>query len=101
MATSTMVHVRVDEKVKKEAAKTLESMGLSVSDAVRVFLMRVVADKSLPFAVKAPNAASKAAMAEAESILKAQQIRFKNAGGLIEDLEKKRRKQTRKTSSRI
>jgi DNA-damage-inducible protein J len=101
MATSTMVHVRVDEKIKKEAAKTLESMGLSVSDAVRVFLMRVVADKSLPFAVKAPNAASKAAMAEAESILKVQRARFKNAGELIEDLEKKRRKQTRKTSSRI
>jgi addiction module RelB/DinJ family antitoxin len=51
-----MVHVRVDENVKAQAAETLASMGLTVSDAIRVFLTRVVADKELPFALKAPNA---------------------------------------------
>ncbi|MFN7835589.1 MAG: type II toxin-antitoxin system RelB/DinJ family antitoxin, partial [Burkholderiaceae bacterium] len=45
MATTTMVHVRVDEQIKAQATETLAAMGLSVSDAVRVFLMRVVADK--------------------------------------------------------
>jgi antitoxin component of RelBE/YafQ-DinJ toxin-antitoxin module len=35
MAT-TMVHVRVDEKTKQMAAKTLAAMGISVSDAVRM-----------------------------------------------------------------
>lgn len=49
-----MVHVRVDEQMKAEARETLAAMGLTVSDAVRVFLMRVVADKQLPFALKAP-----------------------------------------------
>ena len=49
-ATTTMVHVRVDENVKAQAAETLASMGLTVSDAIRVFLTRVVADKELPFA---------------------------------------------------
>ena len=39
MAT-TMVHVRVDEKVKAEAAKTLAKMGMSLSDAIRVLLVR-------------------------------------------------------------
>ncbi len=34
-------------------------MGLTVSDAIRVFLTRVVADKELPFALKAPNATSR------------------------------------------
>ena len=52
MAT-TMVHVRVDEQVKAQATETLAAMGLSVSDAVRVFLMRVVAVKQLPFILKA------------------------------------------------
>ncbi|WP_370693991.1 type II toxin-antitoxin system RelB/DinJ family antitoxin, partial [Klebsiella pneumoniae] len=52
-ATTTMVHVRVDENVKAQAAETLASMGLTVSDAIRVFLTRVVADKELPFALKA------------------------------------------------
>src|ERR1022692_2536112 len=46
MAT-TMVHIRVDEKVKEDAAKTLAAMGMSVSDAVRMLLVRVAAEKAL------------------------------------------------------
>jgi DNA-damage-inducible protein J len=92
MATTTMVHVRVDEKIKAEATETLASMGLTVSDAVRVFLTRVVADKELPFAVKAPNTRSRAAMAEAEEIIKNRRARFNNSDALIDDLEKVSRK---------
>ncbi|MDR0251392.1 MAG: type II toxin-antitoxin system RelB/DinJ family antitoxin, partial [Burkholderiales bacterium] len=55
MATTTMVHVRLDEHTKTQATETLASMGLTLSDAVRVFLMRVVAEKQLPFALKVPN----------------------------------------------
>ena len=53
MAT-TMVHVRVDEKTKQKAAKTLAGMGISVSDAVRMLLVRVPAEKALPFEVRIP-----------------------------------------------
>jgi DNA-damage-inducible protein J len=60
-----MVHVRVDKRIKVRAAKALASMGLSVSDAVRVLLTRVAAEKALPFEVKAPNPATAAAMREA------------------------------------
>lgn len=88
MAATTMVHVRVDENIKTQAAETLASMGLTVSDAVRVFLMRVVADKELPFAVKAPNARSRAAMAETNEIINSRRARFNNADALINDLEK-------------
>ena len=63
MATTTMVHVRVDEQVKAQATETLAAMGLSVSDAVRVFLMRVVAEQQMPFPLKAPNAETRTAMA--------------------------------------
>ncbi len=35
-ATTTMVHVRVDENVKAQAAETLASMGLTVSDAIQL-----------------------------------------------------------------
>ena len=62
MATTAMVHVRVDEQIKTQATETLAAMGLSVSDAVRVFLMRVVADKQMPFALKVPNADTRAAI---------------------------------------
>lgn len=48
MPSSSMLHVRVDDTLKAEAAETLNRMGLSVSDAVRMLLRRVVADQSLP-----------------------------------------------------
>lgn len=63
---STMVHVRVDEKTKVQAAKTLAAMGLSVSDAVRLLLVRVAAEKALPFEVKAPNPTTVKAMRSAD-----------------------------------
>lgn len=69
MAASTaMVHVRVDERVKAQATETLAAMGLSVSDAVRVFLMRVIADKQIPFTISVPNAETRSAIAEADQI---------------------------------
>jgi DNA-damage-inducible protein J len=65
MATTTMVHVRVNERVKARATKALAAMGLSVSDAVRVLLTRVAAEKALPFNVQVPNAKTVTAMEEA------------------------------------
>ena len=56
MATDATVRARIDERVKKEAAHVLEEMGLSVYDAIRMMLMRVAAEKALPFEVKVPNA---------------------------------------------
>ncbi len=92
MATTTMVHVRVDEQIKVQATETLAAMGLSVSDAVRVFLMRVVAEQQMPFALKAPNAETRAAMAEANEIARTRRARFGTATELFDDLEKNRRK---------
>ncbi|MBX3671266.1 MAG: type II toxin-antitoxin system RelB/DinJ family antitoxin [Rhodocyclaceae bacterium] len=66
-----MVHVRVDENIKAQATETLAAMGLTMSDAIRVFLTRVVAEQQLPFALKAPNADTRAAMEEARSMGKA------------------------------
>lgn len=88
MATTTMVHVRVDEQIKIQATETLAAMGLSVSDAVRVFLMRVVAEQQMPFALKVPNAETRAAMAEADEIARTRRARFDNAAELFDDLEK-------------
>ena len=91
-AATTMVHVRVDETIKAQATETLAAMGLTVSDAIRVFLTRVVADKELPFAIKAPNATSRVAIAEAREIIKNRRARFATADALIDDLQKVRRK---------
>ena len=88
MTTTAMIHVRVDEQIKAQATETLAAMGLSVSDAVRVFLMRVVADKQMPFALKVPNVQTRAAIAEADEIARTRHARFDNATELFDDLEK-------------
>lgn len=66
MAATTTLHVRVDEKVKEKATKALAAMGLSVSDAVRILLVRVAAEKALPFEVRVPNRRTLAAMEAGE-----------------------------------
>jgi DNA-damage-inducible protein J len=83
MPATEMVHVRIDKRTKERAAKALAAMGLSVSDAVRVLLTRVAADKSLPFEVKAPNAATAAAIQEAR---KGGLTSFRNVPDLMADL---------------
>lgn len=92
MATTSMVHVRVDDKVKEQATEALAAMGLSVSDAVRVFLIRVAAEKQLPFAIKVPNAVTQSAMVEADGMVRAHRARFGSVGELLDDIEKNSRK---------
>ena len=48
MKQTTMVHVRVDEQIKAAAAATLDSVGLTISDAVRMLLANVANKGSLP-----------------------------------------------------
>ena len=88
MASSTMIHVRIDEQIKKKAAKTQDAMGLSLSDAVRVFLVRVIAEKQMPFSLKVPNSETLSSMAEADEIIVAKRARYKTGADLIHDLEK-------------
>ncbi|MBB3747231.1 DNA-damage-inducible protein J [Rhizobium sp. BK591] len=48
-----MLHTRVDEKLKADATETLANFGLSVSDAVRIFLTRVAKEGGLPVGLTA------------------------------------------------
>jgi DNA-damage-inducible protein J len=64
--TTTMVHVRVDEKTKQRATKALAGAGISVPDALRMLLVRVAAEKALPFDAKVPNATTAKAMRAAD-----------------------------------
>ena len=56
MTADAVVRARVSGQVRDEATTVLASMGLSVSDAIRMMLVRVAAEKALPFEVKVPNA---------------------------------------------
>jgi DNA-damage-inducible protein J len=48
MSQTSMLHVRVDDKLKADAAATLANFGLTVSDAVRILLTRVTKEGGLP-----------------------------------------------------
>ena len=82
MAT-TMLHIRIDEKVKEQAAETLAEMGMSVSDAVRMLLVRVAAEKALPFDVRVPNPTTVRAMKAAD---RRKGKRFRSPEALLKDL---------------
>jgi DNA-damage-inducible protein J len=84
-ASTEMIHVRLDRETKQQATEALAHMGLSVSDAVRMFLHRVVADQAFPLELKVPNAETRAAMLEARVIAKA---RFAKAEELFDGLER-------------
>jgi DNA-damage-inducible protein J len=53
MRTDTFVRARIDRATKERAAHILAAMGLSISDGIRLFMMRVVEERRLPFDVKA------------------------------------------------
>ena len=62
MAESAIVRARIDERTKREASAALKKIGLTVSDAFRLLLVRVAAEKALPFEPLNPNAETVAAM---------------------------------------
>jgi DNA-damage-inducible protein J len=63
----TYVRARIDTVTKERAAEALEAMGLSISDAIRLLMLRVADERRLPFEVKAPNATTRKAMTELEA----------------------------------
>ncbi len=67
MVANALVQARVDAAIKREAAAVLATIGLTVSDAVRLMLIRVAQEKALPFEPLIPNAETIAAMEEARA----------------------------------
>lgn len=65
MAATAVIQTQIDGAVKDEAAAVLASMGLTVSDAVRLMLTRVATEHALPFDPLIPNAETVEAMLEA------------------------------------
>jgi DNA-damage-inducible protein J len=62
MPANAVVRARIDERVKQEATAVLATIGLTVSDAVRLLLVRVAAEKALPFEPLVPNSETVNAM---------------------------------------
>ena len=91
-AQTSMIHIRVDDDIKEQATQALTAMGLSVSDAVRLFLRRVVIDQAFPLELKVPNSETRAAIEESRAMSATRRVRFASADELFADLEKNSRK---------
>ncbi|MFZ3238601.1 MAG: type II toxin-antitoxin system RelB/DinJ family antitoxin [Stellaceae bacterium] len=55
MPTNSVVRARIDERIKNEAAAVLSAMGLTVSDAFRLMMVKIAKEKALPFDPLVPN----------------------------------------------
>jgi DNA-damage-inducible protein J len=64
--SDTYVRARIDTVTKERAADALEAMGLSISDAIRLLMLRIADERRLPFEVKVPSAKARKAIAELE-----------------------------------
>jgi DNA-damage-inducible protein J len=83
MPADTVVRARIDPVTKERASAALQAMGLSISDAIRLLMLRIADEQRLPFQVKVPNAATRRAMAELEQ---GEGKRSESAKALFEDL---------------
>ena len=83
MSADTVVRARIDSETKERATVALEAMGLSVSDAIRLLMLRIADEKRLPFAVQVPNATTARALEELEA---GKSKRFDSADALFDDL---------------
>ena len=59
---ATIVKARIDDGLKTQATKVFKKMGITPSDAIRMFYTNVVDTEALPFKVKVPNATTLAAI---------------------------------------
>lgn len=83
MTANAVVRARIDEQIKEEASVVLASMGLTVSDALRMMLTRVAKEQALPFDPLVPNAATVKAMQEAR---RRKTVKHKTLDSLMADL---------------
>ncbi|MBE5822029.1 MAG: type II toxin-antitoxin system RelB/DinJ family antitoxin [Clostridiales bacterium] len=55
MAKTDTLHIRVEPSVKKRAEETLNELGLSITEAINVFLNQVILNDGIPFEIRKPR----------------------------------------------
>ncbi|MFQ5628560.1 MAG: type II toxin-antitoxin system RelB/DinJ family antitoxin [bacterium] len=55
MPKDAQINIRLEGRLREDAEKILKRLGVSISEAVNIFLSQVVLQKGFPFDVKIPN----------------------------------------------
>ncbi|MCQ2546365.1 MAG: type II toxin-antitoxin system RelB/DinJ family antitoxin [Clostridia bacterium] len=99
MAKTAVINVRVEPELKQLAEDLYKSFGITITDAINLFLNKSVMEGGLPFELKQPryNAETEAAMAEADAILdgRAETKAYKSAGELFRELDRELKEESR------
>ncbi len=72
MAKTSSMHIRVEPKVKEEVEKILNSLGMTSTEAINIYLRQIILNSGIPFEIKMPQFSDEMleAIAEAEEIEK-------------------------------
>jgi DNA-damage-inducible protein J len=81
MSKTAMIRARMEPALKRDAEQVLARVGLSPTEAIRLFYRQVSLRQGLPFEVRIPNAATRAAVAQARVGRKLKT--FKTASDLV------------------
>ena len=76
---TSLIQTRIDNKVKVGAEQVLKSMGMSLNDAIRIFLSQVTMERALPFTpciVNKPNEETLATSKRAGSKIGLKKVKF-------------------------
>lgn len=79
----TYVRARIDSITKARAEDALQAMGLSVSDAIRLLMLRIADEQRMPFEIRVPNDTTRTAINELEA---GKGHAFKDLNSLMDDL---------------
>lgn len=62
LPSTSVVRARIGSDLKSRGRTTFRAMGLTESEAIRLFYVHVTAQKALPFPIRVPNAVTRATM---------------------------------------
>ena len=89
MAKSASMYIRIDPEVKADVEAIYSRYGMSVTDAINVFLYTSRITGGLPFDLRPskPNAETMEAIAEGNAIIKSGKARFTSAEDMLRELK--------------
>jgi DNA-damage-inducible protein J len=83
MATNTvMIHTRIEPKLKKQAEKIFAQLGITASEAIRMFYAAVIREKGIPYESRIPNKETRKAL---DAFLKGDRTGYKTYNS-VDDL---------------
>lgn len=86
MSKSAVVHARIEPQIKSQAEKVLKELGLSATDAIRLFYRQIYLQSGLPFKVNIPNKATRDVLTKSQKNLDIEE--FKNLDSMFRSWEK-------------